>query len=188
MMSHTSGSNEGSTLLERNLAAAAKALEAATLKGRNLGEEVSRLQDVVGRKREGWKQAQGDRGRAQEALVQAKSTWARADSEVERRRGVLFSAESMLRDVKLKAVEATTVTARARSARDEARKLVSQAVTLKVVCSAPESDWSQSEEASGGVRERQRDLLEASLVVEEKEVKRLEKLMQDKCKLELIMT
>ena len=64
---------------------------------------------------------------------------------------VLFSAESMLRDVKLKAVEATTVTARARSARDEARKLVSQAVTLKVVCSAPESDWSQSEEASGGV-------------------------------------
>jgi hypothetical protein len=101
---------------------------------------------------------------------------------------VLFSAESMLRDVKLKAVEATTVTARARSARDEARKLVSQAVTLKVVCSAPESDWSQSEEASGGVRERQRDLLEASLVVEEKEVKRLEKLMQDKCKLELIMT
>jgi uncharacterized membrane protein len=60
---------------------------------------------------------------------------------------VLFSAESMLRDVKLKAVEATTVTARARSARDEARKLVSQAVTLKVVCSAPESDWSQSEEA-----------------------------------------
>jgi hypothetical protein len=107
---------------------------------------------------------------------------------VERRRGVLFSAESMLRDVKLKAVEASTVTARARSARDEARKLVSQAVTLKVVCSAPESDWSQSEEASGGVRERQRDLLEASLVVEEKEVKRLEKLMQDKCKLELIMT
>jgi hypothetical protein len=101
---------------------------------------------------------------------------------------VLFSAESMLRDVKLKAVEATTVTARARSARDEARKLVSQAVTLKVVCSAPESDWSQSEEASGGVRERQRDLLEASLVVEEKEVKRLEKLIQDKCKLELIMT
>ena len=101
---------------------------------------------------------------------------------------VLFSAESMLRDVKLKAVEATTVTARARSARDEARKLVSQAVTLKVVCSAPESDWSQSEEASGGVRERQRDLLEASLVVEEKEVKRLEKLMQDKGKLELIMT
>ena len=101
---------------------------------------------------------------------------------------VLFSAESMLRDVKLKAVEATTVTARARSARDEARKLVAQAVTLKVVCSAPESDWSQSEEASGGVRERQRDLLEASLVVEEKEVKRLEKLMQDKGKLELIMT
>ena len=101
---------------------------------------------------------------------------------------VLFSAESMLRDVKLKAVEATTVTARARSARDEARKLVSQAVTLKVVCSAPESDWSQSEEAGGGVRERQRDLLEASLVVEEKEVKRLEKLIQDKCKLELIMT
>ena len=101
---------------------------------------------------------------------------------------VLFSAESLLRDVKLKAVEATTVTARARSARDEARKLVSQAVTLKVVCSAPESDWSQSEEASGGVRERQRDLLEASLVVEEKEVKRLEKLMQDKGKLELIMT
>ena len=101
---------------------------------------------------------------------------------------VLFSAESMLRDVKLKAVEATTVTARARSARDEARKLVSQAVTLKVVCSAPESDWSQSEEAGGGVRERQRDLLEASLVAEEKEVKRLEKLMQDKGKLELIMT
>ena len=101
---------------------------------------------------------------------------------------VLFSAESMLRDVKLKAVEASTVTARARSARDEARKLVSQAVTLKVVCSAPESDWSQSEEAGGGVRERQRDLLEASLVAEEKEVKRLEKLMQDKGKLELIMT
>ena len=101
---------------------------------------------------------------------------------------VLFSAESMLRDVKLKAVEASTVTARARSARDEARKLVAQAVTLKVVCSAPESDWSQSEEAGGGVRERQRDLLEASLVAEEKEVKRLEKLMQDKGKLELIMT
>ena len=101
---------------------------------------------------------------------------------------VLFSAESMLRDVKLKAVEATTVTARARSARDEARKLVSQAVTLKVVCSAPESDWSQSEEAGGGVRERQRDLLEASLVAEEKEVKRLEKLMQDRGKLELIIT
>ena len=142
---------------------------------------------MVGRKREGWKESQVDRGRAKEALEQAKSTWNRADIEVERRRGVLFSAESMLRDAKLKAVEASTVTARARSARDEARKLVSQAVTLKVVCSAPESDWSQSEEPSGGARERQRDLLEASLVVEEKEVKRLEKMMQEKGKLELIM-
>ena len=184
MMSHTSSSN-GSTLLEKNLAAAAKALEAATLKGRNLGEEVSRLQDVVGRKREGWKQAQGDRGRAQEALVQAKSTWARADSEVERRRGVLFSAESMLREVKLRAAP---LPARARSDRDEARKLVAQAVTLKVVCSAPESDWSQSEEAGGGVRERQRDLLEASLVAEVKELERMEKLMQDRGKLELFIT
>ena len=46
MMSQTSGSNSGSTLLERNLAAAAKALEAASLKGRNLGEEVSRLQVI----------------------------------------------------------------------------------------------------------------------------------------------
>ena len=101
---------------------------------------------------------------------------------------VLFSAESMLRDVKLKAVEATTVTARARSARDEARKLVSQAVTLKVVCSAPSSDWSQSEEAGGGTRERQRDLLEASLVAEVKELERMEKLMQDRGKLELIIT
>ena len=187
MMSHTSDSKDGSTLLERNLAAAAKALEAATLKGRNLGEEVSRLQDVVGRKREGWKQAQGDRGRAQEALEQAKSTWARADSEVERRRGVLFSAESMLREVKLRAVEASTDTARARSDRDEARKLVAQAVTLKLVCSAPSSDWSQSEEAEG-VRERQRDLLEASLVAEVKELERMEKLMQDRGKLELFIT
>jgi hypothetical protein len=187
MMSQTSGSNSGSTLLERNMADATKALEAASLKGRNLGEEVSRLQDVVGRKREGWKDAQGDRGRAKEALEQAKSTWARADSEVERRRGVLFSAESMLRDVKLRAVEASTDTARARSDRDEARKLVAQAVTLKLVCSAPSSDWSQSEEAEG-VRERQRDLLEASLVAEVKELERMEKLMQDRGKLELFIT
>jgi hypothetical protein len=46
MMSQTSGSNSGSTLLERNMADATKALEAATLKGRNLGEEVSRLQVI----------------------------------------------------------------------------------------------------------------------------------------------
>jgi hypothetical protein len=103
---------------------------------------------------------------------------------VERRRGVLASAEAMLRTVKLRAVEASTVTAAARTARDEARKLVSQAVTLKLVCSAPESDWSQSEEASGGVKDRQKDMLVASL---EEEVKRLEKLMQDKGNLKLIM-
>jgi hypothetical protein len=46
MMSQTSGSNSGSTLLERNMADATKALEAATLKGRNLGDEVSRLQVI----------------------------------------------------------------------------------------------------------------------------------------------
>ena len=100
---------------------------------------------------------------------------------------MLFSAESMLREVKLRAVEASTDTARARSDRDEARKLVAQAVTLKLVCSAPSSDWSQSEEAEG-VRERQRDLLEASLVAEVKELERMEKLMQDRGKLELFIT
>jgi hypothetical protein len=65
------------TLLERNLAAATKAL----------GEEVSRLQDVVLRKKDGWKEAQDARGRAEDALKQAKTTWARADNEVERWRG-----------------------------------------------------------------------------------------------------
>ena len=85
-------------------------------------------------------------------------------------------------------MEASTDTARARSDRDEARKLVAQAVTLKLVCSAPSSDWSQSEEAGGGVRERQRDLLEASLVAEVKELERMEKLMQDRGKLELFIT
>ena len=74
-MSQTSGS----TLLERNLAAASKALEVASMKGRNLGEEVSHLQDVVVGKRDGWKEAQGARGRAEDALKQAKTTWVRAD-------------------------------------------------------------------------------------------------------------
>ena len=58
---------------------------------------------------------------------------------------MLASAEAMLRTVKLRAVEASTVTAAARDARDGARKLVSPAVALKPVS----SDWRGQGQAEG---------------------------------------
>ena len=75
--------NSEKTRVKKILLATSKALEEASLKGRSLGEEVTRLQDVVARKKEGWKEARDARGRAEDALKQAKTTWARADNEVE---------------------------------------------------------------------------------------------------------
>jgi hypothetical protein len=105
---------------------------------------VTRLQGIAARNKGGWKDARDAIVRAQDALKAAKTTWARADNKMNRKRAMLASTEAMLKTVGERAVEASTATAVAKAARDEAKKLVAQVVALKLVCSQPESDWSQS--------------------------------------------
>jgi hypothetical protein len=82
------------------------------------------------------------------------------------KRATLAGKKAMLKTAGERVVEASTATAVAKAAREETKKLVAQARPLKLVCSQPESDWSQSKEASGGARERQKEMLDANLEVD----------------------
>ena len=80
--------------------------------------------------------------------------------EVERKRAALAGAEATLRESRAMVGEAFANTARAKSAKEEAKKLASQALPLKLVCSQPSSDW--SEEVCEGARERKKEMLVAT--------------------------
>ena len=113
---------------------------------------MAKYQDLVTKNGMAMKEAFEVSGKAAERMRVARSDWEKADGEVERKRVTLASVEATLKETRAMVGEASAKTALAKSAKDEARKLAKQALTMHVVCSQPSSDW--SEEREEGARER----------------------------------
>ena len=132
--------------MEQNLVVASKTLEDALARERYLGSQVAKYQDMMAKNGMAMKEAFEVRGKAAERMRVARSDWEKADGEVERKRVTLASVEATLKETRVMVGEAAAKTALAKSARDEARKLAKQAMTMHVVCSQPSSDWSEERE------------------------------------------
>ena len=168
---------EKATRMEKNLEVASTALEDALARESYLGSQVAKYHDLVTRNGMAMREAFDVRGKAAEKMRVARSDWEKADGEVERRRVTLAGVEATLRETRVMVGEASADTALAKSAKEEARKLANQALTLFVVCSKPSSDW--SEEIEGGARERKREMIEADLEKDMERIRLMEQSLLD---------